>query len=458
MVTFKGYGEVIEKVYTHKQEHVFEYWDKLLDVEKKELLDDLAGIDFDLLHRIYTHTHDGRITGFNPAPYIKLPATDTEREKFRIAKDAGVKHISEGRVAAFLVAGGQGSRLGYDGPKGKFPVGPVSGKTLFHFHAEKIKASQDKYSTVIPFFIMTSRDNHLETEIFFRDQDYFGLDPFNVHFFTQNMIPSLDLKGKLILSEINRLFMNPDGHGGSLTALRTSGALEKMKQSGIETISYFQVDNPLVRIIDPLFIGFHVLENADISSKTLRKASAEEKTGVFVTFGSGKNGIVEYSDLTEEQSHMKDSGGDLLFSAANPAIHLFSCSFIESVTGEDGPSLPYHTAKKKIPAVVNGTPQEINGYKYEKFVFDALPLSSKNVILETSRDEEFAPVKNASGNDSIFSAHELMEKLFRNWLTMRGIRIPGSVKMIEISPRFALSADDIPEDLEIPDMEKVFLE
>jgi len=458
MITFSGYEKVIEKVYDHKQEHVFEYWEQLLDVERKELLDDLAEIDFDLLKQIYSHTHDGRITEFQPAPYITLPSTDAERKEFMQAHEAGEAHIREGKVAAFLVAGGQGSRLGYDGPKGKFPVGPVSGKTLFHFHAEKIASSQDKYGVVIPFFIMTSRDNHQETETFFREQDYFGLSPVNVHFFTQNMIPSLDLKGKLILSETNRIFMNPDGHGGSLTALRTSGALNKMQQNGIETVSYFQVDNPLVKIIDPLFIGFHVLESSEISSKALKKASANEKTGVFVAFGSGKTGIVEYSDLTEEQSRMKGADGELIFSAANPAIHLFSLKFIESITGEQGPSLPYHTAKKKIPAVVNGAPQEISGYKYEKFVFDALPLSLKNVILETPREEEFAPVKNAAGTDSVETAHELMEKLYRNWIISRGIKIPPSVRVIEISPRFALCAEDIPADLEIPSMEKVYLE
>ncbi len=458
MVTFKGYEPVIEKVYAHKQEHVFEYWNSLLESEKKELLDDLAGIDYDLIKQVYAHTHDGRITDFKPAPFIKLPSTASEHEKFRQAHKAGEAHIRAGKVAAFLVAGGQGSRLGYDGPKGKFPAGPVSGKTLFHFHSEKIRASQKKYGTVIPFFIMTSRDNHHETETFFREQSYFGLDPVNVHFFTQNMIPSLDLKGKLILSEKNRIFMNPDGHGGSLTALRTSGALATMKHKGIETISYFQVDNPLVKIIDPVFTGFHILESADVSSKALKKAGPDEKTGVFVTFGSGSTGIVEYSDLTEEQAAMKGADGELLFSAANPAIHLFSLKFIENLTGSQGPSLPYHTAKKKIPAIINGVPAEINGYKYEKFVFDALPLSKKNILLETPREEEFAPVKNTSGPDSIDTAHELMQGLFRKWILSRGIKIPPSVRLIEISPEFALCAEDIPADLEIPSMEKVFLE
>ena len=458
MVTFTGYEEIIKQVYANRQEHVFEYWDRLLDIEKKELLEDIAKIDFDLLKQIYSRTHDGRITDFQPAPCITLPLTEAERKKFMKAREAGEKHIREGKVAAFLVAGGQGSRLGYDGPKGKFPLGPVSGRTLFHFHAEKILASQEKYGTVIPFFIMTSRDNHQETETFFREQNYFGLNPVNVHFFTQNMIPSLDMKGKLILSETNRIFMNPDGHGGSLTALRTSGALKQMRERGIETISYFQVDNPLVKIIDPVFIGFHILQSAEISSKALKKSSAQEKTGVFVTFGNNKTGIIEYSDLTEEQAGMKGADGGLLFSAANPAIHLFSLSFIEGITGKKGPSLPYHTAKKKIPAMVNGKPQEISGYKYEKFVFDALPLSSKNVILETSREEEFAPVKNASGTDSIETARGLMERLNRGWLASRGIKVPGSVRAIEISPRFALCAEDLPDELEIPDMEKVFLE
>ena len=307
MIKFDGYDEVIERVYRFNQEHVFQYWDKLLDSEKIELLNDLSTVNFQLLKQIYSHTADDEKIEFSPAPFIPLPVNENDKKLFEDAAKAGAAHIREGKVAAFLVAGGQGSRLGFDGPKGKFPIGPVSGKTLFHFHAEKIKASEKKYGTTIPFLIMTSRDNHTDTEIFFKKQNFFGLDPANVHLFPQNMIPSLDLEGKLILSETNRIFMNPDGHGGSLTALRTSGALKKLQELKIETLSYFQVDNPLVKIIDPVFIGFHVMNQADISSKALKKLYPEEKTGIFVQFSNGTLGIVEYSDMPEDKINAKDA-------------------------------------------------------------------------------------------------------------------------------------------------------
>ena len=457
MVSFSGYDEVIRKVYSRKQEHVFKYWDSLIESERKALLDELSGIDFELLETIYKQSGDSSVKEFSPAPYIKLPSTGYD-DKFRNAEAAGEAHIKKGKTAAFLVAGGQGSRLGFDGPKGKFPVGPVSGKTLFHFHAEKIRASEKKYGVRIPFLIMTSKDNHEETEAFFREKHFFGLSPEYVHIFPQNMIPSLDLEGKLILSDKNTLFMNPDGHGGSLTALRTSGALKLLQEQGIETLSYFQVDNPLVKIIDPLFIGFHVTENAEISSKALMKAYHEEKTGIFVQFEGGKLGIVEYSDMPEEKVYAKDDNGGILYSAANPAIHLFSLSFISSVTGSGSASLPFHVAKKKISAFVDGKQSEITGFKFEKFVFDALPIAEKNIILETRREEEFAPVKNASGADSLQTAQGLMNSLCRKWLTSRGIKIPDRVNVIEISPLFALSEKDIPEGTIIPDKEMVFLE
>ncbi|HNX24457.1 MAG TPA: UDPGP type 1 family protein [Spirochaetota bacterium] len=457
MIKFEGYDEVIERVYRFNQEHVFQYWDKLLDSEKLELLDDLSGINFQLLKQIYSHTGEDEKIEFSPAPFIPLPVNEKDKILFGEAARIGASHISGGKVAAFLVAGGQGSRLGFDGPKGKFPIGPVSGKTLFHFHAEKIKASEKKYGASIPFLIMTSRDNHTETEIFFKKQNFFGLDPANVHLFPQNMIPSLDLSGKLILSETNRIFMNPDGHGGSLTALRTSGALKKLQELKIETLSYFQVDNPLVKIIDPVFIGFHVMNQADISSKALKKLYPEEKTGIFVQFSNGTPGIVEYSDMPEDKIFAKDPDGGILYSAANPAIHLFSISFVSELTDSGSISLPYHIAKKKITAVIDGRHSEIAGYKFEKFVFDALPLSAKNVILEVLREEEFAPVKNASGQDSADSAKELMTALNRKWLASRGISVPASVREVEISPLTALSPEDLPEGIVVPDKEKVLI-
>lgn len=456
MVTLEGYGDIIEKVYSHKQEHVFEYWDELSYSEKAVLLKELSEVDFDLLKKLYTLNEEVVPSLFEPAPFIRKPRDEKEKQAFSDAEKKGIEHLKSGKVAAFIVAGGQGSRLGFEGPKGKFPAGPVSGKSLFHFHGEKVYAASKKYSTVIPYLIMTSTDNHEETMAFFEQENYFCLNKNDVYFFKQNMIPSLDDKGNLVLSDKNRLFRNPDGHGGSITALQSSGVLKILKKRGIETLSYFQVDNPLVKIIDPAFIGFHLIHSADISSKALIKAYAEEKTGVFVKFSNNKTGIIEYSDMPEEKLHMKDSQGNLSYTAGSPAIHIFSISFIEQITTAGG-TLPYHTARKDIKVLKNGEYKTVNGYKFEKFVFDALPLANKDIILETERHEEFAPIKNSTGADSPESAAELMHNLYSSWLTSKGIKIPDKVKIIEISPLLSDDGSDLTSDIIIPDEEKVFL-
>jgi UDP-N-acetylglucosamine/UDP-N-acetylgalactosamine diphosphorylase len=272
------------------------------------------------------------------------------------------------------------------------------------------------------------------------------------------MIPSMDSGGKLILEGPGKIFKNPDGHGGSLTALRTSGALDEMEKRGIDIISYFQVDNPLVNIIDPVFIGFHVREGAEVSSKGLMKAYPEEKIGVFVKFSDGNTGVMEYSDLSPELQHAKDSGGKLVYCMGSIAIHLFNVSFIRRITGGSLVSLPFHVARKKISAYTARGPHEIDGYKFEKFVFDALPLTDKNVVLEIRREEEFAPVKNKSGVDSVETAQELMIGQHRRWLELKGIAVPAGVSRIEISPLLATEPEDIPENLSVPEKEDVYLE
>ncbi len=458
MISYGGYEKTIEKVYDYKQEHVFEYWESLDDEKKKNLLEQLEGIDFHLLTGLFESPGDSVDEDYNEAPYIPLPESDNDRELRREAAEAGIKHIEGGKLAAFVVAGGQGSRLGYDGPKGMFPVGPVSGKTLFRIHGEKIRKYSDKYGVRIPWLVMTSRLNHHETVDYFGRCGFFGLDENDIFIFPQNMIPSLDTRGKLILESSSGIFMNPDGHGGSLTALHSSGVLNKMKERGIETISYFQVDNPLVKIVDPVFTGFHVKNSADISSKSVKKAYPEEKMGVFVRYTGGKMGVVEYSDLPEEKMFMKDEKGNLKFSSGSLAIHLFNSFFIEKITSGLGVSLPYHTARKKIKAFRNNNQGEIEGYKFEKFVFDSLKLTEKNIIFETLREEEFAPVKNAEGVDSVDSARKLMINLHKSWLREKGITIPRDDADIEISPLYAVGPDDISSDLVISGEEKVLIE
>jgi len=454
MITFPGRDDVIRRVCEYRQDHVFEHWQELSEAERKELLDDLADVDFDLLKKLFSVEEAAMDTQYEPAPCIGLPRTAAEKKEWARARAAGEEHARAGKVAAFVVAGGQGSRLGYEGPKGKFPVGPVSGKTLFQIHAEKVLKYSRKYGASIPFLVMTSRANHDETEAYFRDNRWFGLAPEDVLIFPQNMIPSIDTKGRLMLETRSGIFKNPDGHGGSLTALYTSGALRELARRGIETISYFQVDNPLVKIVDPVFIGFQVLRGADVSSKAVKKAYAGEKVGVFVRFDSGAIGVVEYSDLPAEKTNSMDGKGELRFSSGSIAIHLFRREFVERVTAGTEISLPFHTARKKIKTVSG----EVDGLKFEKFVFDALPLTERNIVFETLREEEFAPVKNPSGVDSVDSARSMMNDLFRKWLAARGVAVPAAVETVEISPLVAVEPEDIDPALAVPSEKRVYID
>ena len=458
MITYTGYDSVIKTVYEKENEHVFAYWDTLSDAEKKLLLNDLSSVDFELIEKLYALSKETvEIAGFVPAPFISIPKTSEELAAKEKTSAIGIDCIKKGKVAAFVVAGGQGSRLGFDGPKGLFQVGPVSGKSLFQIHGEKILKYSLKYGTVIPWLVMTSQLNHDETVAYFEKMNYFGLDKANIYIFPQSMIPSLDTNGKLILENSYTLFKNPDGHGGSLTALAASGVLAKMKERGISIISYFQVDNPLIKIIDPFFIGNHVLNNADVSSKSIRKAYADEKVGVFVKYQNDTIGVVEYSDMSKEDINLQDASGELLYGSGSIAVHAFSVDFVDSITSGRGVSLPFHTARKKLKVKTGNTEKEIDGLKFEKFVFDALLLTNKNIIMDTVREEEFAPVKNATGLDSLETSQTLMSNLYKVWLTERGVNIPHSVKVVEISPLTAVSFDDLPADLKVPDTEKVLL-
>ncbi len=457
MVTFPGFESAIKKTYDYNQDHVFKFWNDLNDSEKKILLNELSSIDFEQLKKIYSQKEISLRTDFKPAPYIALPSTDKELKLYDQARKAGIEHIRNNKVCAFIVAGGQGSRLGYSGPKGKFPVGPVSNKTLFQIHGEKILKYSKKYNASIPWLVMTSDVNHTETAEYFEEMKYFGLNKKDVFIFSQEMIPSLDINGKLILSSKCTLFKNPDGHGGSLTILKKSGALDEIRKRRIETISYFQVDNPLVKIIDPVFIGFHVLNGAEISSKSLAKSSAAEKVGVFIEYPDKRLGVIEYSDLPKEKAELTDENGKLKFISGSIAIHLFSTEFIEKITSGGEIALPFHTAKKKISSYTADGNKEIDGLKFEKFVFDALPLTDKNNIFETNREDEFAPVKNATGEDSVHSSQMLMNNLYRKWLISKGVKIPDTVQVIELTADTAVEAEDIDSGLVLPDKKEVFI-
>ena len=457
MLTKKDFENTRKLLKKHHQGHLLAFWEQLSDDEKEALLGQVAVLDFgrvddywaDLVRKGVSGTVGG---DFTAAPsYGPVPADAEQRAKYARARNVGAELISVGKVAAFVVAGGQATRLGFDGPKGNFSISPVKSKTLFQIFAEFIAAASEKYHTVCPWYIMTSPLNHAETSEIFEANNYYGLDRKNVFMFQQGTLPNFDFEGKILLAAKDRIACSPDGHGGSLTALYRSGAVEDMKKRGVEYVSYFQVDNPLINIFDPLFVGLHVLDGAEMSSKALTKTGPKERVGNFCLV-DGKITVIEYTDLPDELAEKRKADGSLVFELGSIAIHIINTSFIEKLNSEPGFSLPLHRAVKKIPHINDRgepvAPAEPNGIKLESFVFDALPLASNSIILQTLRSEEFAPVKNATGVDNVETARRMMAARAAAWLESAGVTVPrkpdGSVDCtIEIAPGFALEKDDV---------------
>jgi len=371
------------------------------------------------------------------------------------AKAAGEEALRAGRVAAFTVAGGQGTRLGYDGPKGTFRVTPLKQKPLFQVFAEKIRAAGARYGRPLHWFIMTSHANHAATESFFAENKFFGLDRARVHFFRQGRMPAVGFDGKILLETKSSIALSPDGHGGSLRALERSGSLDLMRREGVDTLSYFQVDNPLVRSIDPVFIGWHVLRGSEMSSKMVPKAFPEEKVGHFCV-QNGKLVVIEYSDLPLAMQRETDASGQLRYLAGSIAIHLLDREFVRRMAAGAGSkeqgagALPFHRADKKIPSLdASGNsvkPEKPNGVKFEMFVFDALPFAKNPVVIETRRENDFSPVKNAEGVDSPKTARDDQLRQFARWLKAGGAAIDTDAThlpraTLEVSPLFGYDED-----------------
>ena len=460
---------IAHRLETVGQGHLLRFYDKLTDDQKQALLTQIASIDLETLpHLVRDYVVNKPAFALppeiQPAPFYprdpKNAARPWDEDKYRAV---GEQMLRDGKVAAFVVAGGQGSRLGYEGPKGCYPAGAVTNKPLFAVFADAIHGARERYGVHVPWYIMTSPLNHAATVAFFEDNDFFGLDKANIMFFPQGVMPSLDIKtGKVLLASKGEVATNPDGHGGSLKALHVSGAIADMRRRGVDTISYFQVDNPIVNFLDPVFLGLHAAapdSSGQMSSKMVAKASAEEKVGVFCMAGAGtRKGrveIVEYSDLPMDYQRQTNADGSLRFISGSIAVHIISVGFVEKLNTEQGFSLPYHRAEKKIPHMDPATgemiaPSANNGVKLERFVFDALPLCEKSIVYETDRVDEFAPIKNANEAgkivpDSPDDCRRIQTLRAARWLEACGVSVARRADktpdcVLEISARTASSA------------------
>lgn len=463
---------IAHRLETVNQGHLLRFYDQLSDDQRRELLAQVSALDIESLPKlVHEYVINKPVFALpaevEPAAYYPLndrsPGRAWNRDAMRLAGQALIK---AGKVAAFTVAGGQGSRLGYEGPKGCYPAGAVSGKPLFAVFADALLGARDRHGVRVPWYVMTSPLNHAATVEFFNASKFFGLDPEDVMFFPQGVMPSLDIKtGRVLLAKKHEIATNPDGHGGSLKALHISGALADMRRRGVEHISYFQVDNPVVNILDPVFLGLHAAaadSSAQMSSKMVAKAFAEEKVGVFCRAGAGarkgRTEIVEYSDLPMEYQRQTNADGSLRFNAGSIAVHIIGVKFVEQLNTDSTFSLPYHRAEKKIPCVDTATgetvaPSANNGVKLERFVFDALPLCEKSIVMETDRVEEFAPIKNASEPgkvvpDSPDDSRRIQTRRAARWLAAQGVSVPMGPDgqpdcVLEISPRTATCAEEL---------------
>lgn len=449
------------------QEHLLTFYPTLAPPQQRSLLAQIADLEIEALPAL-VETYVRNKPAFSlpanvqPAEYYPhdpaSPRRPWDRDHFRAV---GSRLLKEGRVAAFVVAGGQGSRLGYEGPKGCYAAGAVSGRPLFGMFADQLVAAGRKYGRPVPWYIMTSPLNHEATVRFFEENAYFGLDRANVMFFPQGVMPSLDMAtGKVLLAAKGEVATNPDGHGGAIKALCVSGALADMKRRGVEHLSYFQVDNPTVKVVDPVFIGLHAAapdSTGQMSSKMTPKAYPEEKVGVFCNV-NGKTEVIEYSDLPMELQRQRLDDGGLRFIAGSIAIHIISTAFVEKLGTDPSFSLPYHRAEKKVPHVDLATgnlvsPQTSNGVKLEKFIFDALAMCDSvagrgSIVYETDRVEEFAPIKNATGVDSPETSRELQTQRAARWIEKAGGRVPRGTDgkpqcVLEIKATTALEAEDL---------------
>lgn len=433
----------------HGQEHLLRFWDELDPAGKDALAAQILSVDFPRLAALHGDLVKANSATAAAEAAVISPLKAKDWETFPIQERAayanmGMRALREGKVAAFLVAGGQGTRLGHSGPKGVFDIGLPSRKSLFQLQAERILRLSRQAGKTIPWYIMTSEENHAETTAFFRERRWFGLPERDLFFFKQGEMPVVDDAGRVLLASKGRLSLGPNGNGGCFLALAESGALEDMKRRGVEHVFFYGVDNALVRVCDPHFIGFALAEGHPAASKAVLKAYPEEKVGV-LCLRDGRPSVLEYSEMTEAMIHARGDDGRYLYDSANIVTHLFAREFLERNAAA---ALPYHVAHKKIayidPSGSTVVPEKPNAWKFELFMFDLFPLAGSMSGLLVKREEEFAPVKNKDGADSPASARALVLDLHRKWALAAGMTEDElRAKIVEISPLASYAGEGV---------------
>jgi UDP-N-acetylglucosamine/UDP-N-acetylgalactosamine diphosphorylase len=440
-----------ERLVRHDQTHLVRFAGELSAAERDKLFAQIESIDFDLVERLYRSAGDATdwraLADKATAPRafrLNDPAPNSPRDA---ARRAGEDALRAGRVAVMIVAGGEGSRLGFPHPKGMFPIGPVSGHSLFRILLEKVQAVARRFSTRLPVYLMTSPSTHDETTRYLGEHEWFGVENADRFVFCQGTMPAVDAAtGKVLLTDRGEVALSPDGHGGMLAALAKSGGLDDLTRRGIERLFYCQIDNPLVALCDPEFFGDHILTGSRISTQVVAKRDATERVGVLASI-DGRTCIIEYSDLPADVAARTAPDGALLLWAGSTAIHAIDVDFLRQVA-DDPERLPFHIARKAVPHLDDAghrvEPRQPNAIKFERFVFDLLPAAERSIVFEVDRAAAFAPLKNAEGQpaDTPSSVRRQMIDLHAAWLRSAGAMVEEGVP-VEISPLFANSATEL---------------
>ena len=402
--------EQVEKILRKTgQEHLLKQYERLTDDKKKqEFLNSILTIDFDAINEIYLNSKKN-ITNkdfiIEPIKFIDKERID-EKENIEYEK-LGKEIIKNGKLAVVTMAGGQGTRLGHTGPKGTFDLGLGNHKSIFEILCDTLKAENERYGVSVPWYIMTSDENNAETVEFFEKNNYFGYNKGDIFFFTQSKLPMVDTEGKCLIDEKGNIKEAADGHGGIFKSILNGGALYDMQSRGIEWVFIGGVDNVLVKPVDPVLIGLSIKDNVEAAGKSIIKANPHEKVGIFCK-KDGRPSVIEYSEISDELAEERLENGELKYAESHILCNLFSLNAINKIASID---LPYHVAFKKAKYIDNDgnliISDKPNAYKFESFIFDAFEKLDDLVVLRVKRENEFAPVKNAEGEDSPETARKL---------------------------------------------------
>lgn len=410
----KLYEKIREKLIKYNQEQLLVNYENMNNEDKEKLLKEIDSIDYSLMSDLYKNAQ--KELDFKDEKIESIDCTEKDRmskeEKEKYDK-IGTDKIKSGKLAVVTMAGGQGTRLGHSGPKGTYTLNVGKEMSLFEILCKTLKEAKEKYGVYVHWYIMTSNQNNKETVEFFEKNNYFNYPKEKVTFFIQGELPMVGLDGKLLVDENGFVKLASDGHGGVFESMDKSGVLDQMKNEGIEWVFVGGVDNVLVKMVDNTLIGLAESKNCLAAGKSLIKANAKEKVGVFCK-RDGKPSVIEYSEISDELAELEDENGELVYSESHILCNMFNIKRLEMISKN---KLPYHVAKKKANYMNEKgeliTAKEPNAYKFESFIFDAFTSLDSMVIMRVKREEEFAPVKNAEGVDSPETATKLYREFYK---------------------------------------------